>query len=79
MKTISIGLLTAATLLTAAPALAQVEIGIGPDGVRVGPRHHDDGSARFYRDRRYVYRDDCRRVAIEMPDGAVVIRYRCDY
>ena len=77
MKTLAIDLLAAATLLTAAPALA-LEIGVGPDGIRVGPRYRDH-EERYFRDRPY-YRNsaDCRRVTIEMPDGSVVTRYRCD-
>jgi hypothetical protein len=75
MRTLVIGLFAAATLLTAAPALAQVEF--GPGGVRIGPRYHD-GDARFYRERHYGYREDCRRVTIERPDGSVVRKYRCD-
>ena len=77
MKTLAIGLLAAATLLTAAPALA-LEIGVGPDGIRVGPRYRDH-EERYFRDRPY-YRNsaDCRRVTIERPDGSVVTRYRCD-
>lgn len=78
MRTPAIGLLAAATLLTAAPALAQVEFGIGPGGVRTGPSYHDDWDGRFHRGWHYGYRDDCRRVTIERPDGSVVTRYRCD-
>ena len=77
MKTLAIGLLAVATLLTAAPALA-IEIGVGPDGIRVGPRYRDH-EERYFRDRSYYRnRADCRRVTIERPDGSVVTRYRCD-
>jgi hypothetical protein len=83
MKTLAISLLTATSLLIAVPASAQVQFDVGPGGVRIGPRYHDE-DARFYhrgyhRGWRYGYRrDDCRRVTIERPDGSVVARYRCD-
>ena len=69
MKTLTTGIVTAATLLSAAPAFA-IDVDIGPGGIRVGPRYHQE---RYYRDR-----SDCRKVTIERPDGSVVTKYRCD-
>ena len=71
MKTISAGIVAAATLLSAAPAFA-IDIGVGPEGIRIGPRYRDH-EERYYRDR-----SDCRKVTIERPDGSVVTKYRCD-
>ena len=71
MKTITAGIVAAATLLSAAPAFA-IDVDVGPGGIRIGPRYHDH-SERYYRNR-----SDCRKVTIERPDGSVVTRYRCD-
>ena len=77
MITLTTGIVAAATLLSAAPAFA-IDIDVGPDGIRVGPRYreHDE---RYFRDRPY-YRDraDCRKVTIDRPDGSRVVEYRCD-
>ena len=55
------GLPAAATLLTAAPALVQVQFDVGPGGVRIGPRYHDEDARFYHRGWRYGYRgDDCR-------------------
>jgi len=80
MKKLVIGIAAAATLLTAAPAIAQVGFRADDDGVSVGigrDYRHDWGRHHgWYRD------NDCRDVTVqrELPDGTLVTRYirRCD-
>ena len=75
MRTLTSGIVAAATLLSAAPAF---DIGVGPDGIWIGPRYRDHDE-RYFRERPY-YRNsaDCRKVTIERPDGSRVVKYRCD-
>ena len=77
MKMVITGIVAAATLLSAAPAFA-IDVGVGPDGIRIGPRYRDH-EERYFRDRSY-YRNsaDCRKVTIDRPDGSRVVKYRCD-
>ena len=84
MKKVITGIVAAVTLLSAVPAFA-IDVDIGPNGIRVGPRYreHDDRYSRH--DERYFregphYRDraDCRKVTIDRPDGSRVVKYRCD-
>jgi len=84
MRRLAIGIIAAGTLITAAPAMAQVYLEGPGVGVRVGP----EPSYREYRDygrwdrdhyRSYAWRDrDCRSVTVRerMPDGRVVVRTR---
>ena len=52
MKMVTTGIVAAATLLSAAPTLANdVEIGTG--GIRVGPRYRDYEERSYSRDRAY--------------------------
>ena len=71
MNKLAFVLAAAATLLVAAPALSQVSIRAGDQGVgiRVGPRDSD----RVYRRHR---RDECRTIIVRkrMPDGTRVTR-----
>ena len=77
MNKLAFVLAAASTLLVAAPALSQVSIRAGDQGVgiRVGPRDSD----RVYRRHR---RDECRTIIVRkrMPDGTRVTRKtrRCD-
>jgi hypothetical protein len=77
MKKIITGIVAAVTLLSTAPAFA-FDVGVGPDGIRIGPRYRDHDE-RYFRDRPY-YRNsaDCRKVTIDRPDGSRVVKYRCD-
>lgn len=86
MRKLLIGAVAAASVLTAAPAFAQVGFYAGENGVgvRVGPQRD------YYRDRdRWDYRGDrgwrrgyyrshaeCRDVTVRrrLPDGSVVVR-----
>jgi hypothetical protein len=78
MRMLLISITAAATLVSAAPAVAQFGFRAGDDGVsvRVG-RNHDDWGYR-----RHWYRDDCREVTVRRraPDGSIVTRHirRCD-
>ena len=77
MKKVITGIVAAATLLSTAPAFA-IDIGVGPDGIRIGPRYRDH-EERYFRDRPdYRNRADCRKVTIDRPDGSRVVKYRCD-
>ena len=42
MKKLTIGIVAAAALLSAAPAFA-IEVDVGPNGIRVGPRDRELG------------------------------------
>jgi hypothetical protein len=71
MKKLLLGIAAAATLLTATPALAQVDFHFGGRGfgIDVGPRYRDHD--RYWRDRD---RDGCEVIIRrQMPDGSVVI------
>jgi hypothetical protein len=64
MRAFGIGIITAACLLSAAPALAQIGFYAGPGGVGVGvaPRYgYYDGSYRSYRAEPRYYRRDRER------------------
>jgi hypothetical protein len=77
MKKIITGIVAAATLLGTVPAFA-IDIGVGPDGIRIGPRYRDHHE-RYFRERPYYRnRADCRKVTIDRPDGSRVVKYRCD-
>jgi len=92
MKSLLLGLTTAAALGVAVPASAQVYFGadpggvgvqVGPVGAGVGPRYWDD--RRAYRDYEYrgaYARGDCRviRERTVTPSGRVVMTTRriCD-
>lgn len=77
MRKVTAGIVAAATLLSTAPAVA-IDVDVGPDGIRVGPRYREHGE-RYFHDRPY-YRNsaDCRRVTIDRLDGSRVVKYRCD-
>ena len=79
MKKLLISIAAAATLMTAAPAMAQVGFRAGDDGVSIGVgRDRDDwGYSRHW------YRSDaCRDVTVQKRalDGSMVTRHirRCD-
>jgi hypothetical protein len=78
MRMLLISIAAAATLVSAAPAVAQFGFRAGDDGVsvRLG-RDRDDWGYR-----RHWYRDDCREVTVRRraPDGSIVTRHirRCD-
>jgi len=84
MRKLAIGLVAAGTLITAAPAMAQVVLEGPGVGIRVGPEPYyrdydrwDRGSYRSYDS--YAWRDrDCRTVTVRerMPDGRIVVRTR---
>jgi hypothetical protein len=75
MRKLAMGIAAAATLLTAAPALAQV----GFD-VRVGPDYYDNGRHHGWWHGRHLgwYHNDCRDVRVTriLPDGTRVTRTR---
>lgn len=75
MKKLLIGMTAAATLLTAAPALAQIGFRAGDDGfsVRVGPSHPGWRDYGYDRGRHYGW---CPRVTVRerLPNGTVIIR-----
>jgi len=80
MRKLLIGIAAAATLLTAAPAMAQIGFYAGDRGVgvQVGPDHWDRGYHRgWYRDYGW-YRGGCRTITVRerLPNGAVVVRTR---
>ena len=79
MKILTTGIVAAAILLSAAPAFA-IDVDVGPNGIRVGPRYRDhEERERYFRERPYHRnRADCRKVTIERPDGSRVVKYRCD-
>jgi hypothetical protein len=81
MRKLAIGLVAAGTLITAAPAMAQVVLEGPGVGVRVGPepyyRDHDRWDRGSYDS--YAWRDrDCRTITVRerMPDGRIVVRTR---
>jgi hypothetical protein len=90
MRKLVLGVTAAATVLTAVPALAQVDIRAGDRGVSVGigersgwrDRNWDDDRRVTIRRRGVYASDDCRTVTVRrhMPDGSVVVRKtrRCD-
>ena len=80
MKMVTTGIVAAATLLSAAPTLAAIDVDIGPGGIRVSPRYRDYEERSYFRDRNRDYRNstDCRKVTIDRPDGSRVVGYRCD-
>ena len=82
MKKLAVLMIAAATLGFAEPASAQVSVGVGDVGVRIGPDHD-----RWDRGRHYGWRDrqhfaECRVVKERTvtPRGRVVIETRriCD-
>jgi len=75
MKKVTTGILAADTLLSAAPALA-IDIGVGPDGIRVGPRYRDH-EERYFRDRPY-YQGRLSEGDHRSTGGSRVLKYRCD-
>ncbi len=81
MKLVTTGIVAAAALLSAAPAVA-IDIDVGPNGIRVGPRYRDHEERfeeRYFRERPYYRnRADCRKVTIDRPDGSRIVKYRCD-
>ncbi|MPZ39167.1 MAG: hypothetical protein GEU95_14135 [Rhizobiales bacterium] len=83
MRKLAIGIVAAGTLVTAAPAMAQVVLEGPGVGIRVGPEPYYRESYRDRWDRgpyrSYAWRDrDCRTVTIRerMPDGRIVVRTR---
>jgi hypothetical protein len=84
MRRLAIGIIAAGTLMTAAPAAAQVYLEGPGVGVRVGPepyyreyRDYDRGDRDYYRS--YAWRDPgCRSVTVRerLPDGRVIVRTR---
>ena len=69
MKTLTTGIVAAATLLSAVPAFA-IDGDVGPDGIRVGSRYREHHE-RYFRDRpNYRNSADCRKVTIDRPDGS---------
>jgi hypothetical protein len=81
MKTLLISIAAAATLMTAAPAMAEFGFRAGDDGVSIGVGRdydHDWG----YRRHSWNRGDDCRDVVVQRraPDGSLVTRHirRCD-
>ena len=78
MKKLTIGLLTAAGIVMAAPAYADgLWIGAGPVGVGIGtgPYYYDNGPYGYY-DGDYAYARHCRTVTVD--DGYGLRRiHRC--
>jgi hypothetical protein len=85
MRNLFLGIAAAAAVLTAVPALAQVDIRAGDRGVsvRVGERDHWREDRRVI-ERRGLYArgDDCRTITVRrrLPDGSMMVRKtrRCD-
>ena len=82
MKKLAVLLIAAATIGFAAPAAAQVSVGVGDFGVRVGPDYD-----RYDRGRHYGWRErqrfaECRviRERTVTPSGRVIVESRriCD-
>ncbi len=80
MRTLAIGIATAATVLAAVPALAQVGVRVGEPGVsvRIGPDHP---GYRAHAEERVVIgegrRHDCTRTTVrERVNGRVIVRTR---
>jgi hypothetical protein len=89
MRTVAIGLVTAAGVALSIPANAQgVYVGAGPNGVGVGvaPGYYDgSGYGEPYRERStrtynddYAYAGECRVKIIRHGDGRVTRVRRCD-
>ncbi len=85
MRKLVLGITAAATVLTAAPAFAQIEgrVGVGDlgVGVRVGPGYdgyRHEGYRAYGWDRGRRVRDDCRRITVRerLSDGSVIVRTR---
>jgi hypothetical protein len=78
MRKVMAGVAAAALgLLSAAPAFA-IDVDVGPNGIRIGPRHERYHERYFHERPYYRNRADCRKVTIERPDGSRVVKYRCD-
>lgn len=80
MRKLLIGVAAAATLVVAAPAVAQVRFEGPGVGVRIGPTHpgyHDYGWDRGHH-YGWRHRGGCRTVTVRerMPNGDVVVRRR---
>ncbi len=75
MRKVTIGIAAAAAMLiTAAPALAQVDVRVGEPGVgvRIGPGHPD-----YRAEGRYRHHHGCKSVTIrERVNGHLVVRTR---
>jgi hypothetical protein len=77
MRKVTAGAVAAAVgLLSVAPAFA-IDVDLGPNGIRIGPRYQERYHERYFDERPY-YRADCRKVTIDRPDGSRVVKYRCD-
>ena len=82
MRKLALGIAAAATIVTVAPATAQVygfRSGDGGVSVRVGPgfdRHYDRWDRPRHRDFYAMRGDDCRVTVVRRhrPDGSVVVR-----
>lgn len=79
MRKVTAGVVAAAVgFLIVAPAFA-IEVDVGLNGIRIGPRHHDRYYERYFDERPYYRnRADCRKVTIDRPNGSRVVEYRCD-
>ena len=79
MRKVTAGVVAAAVgLASVAPAFA-IDVDVGLDGIRIGPREHDRYHERYFHEHPYYRnRADCRKVTIDRPDGSRVVKYRCD-
>jgi hypothetical protein len=70
MKFAIMGVVLAATVMSALPASAEVVIRAGEGGVAVGERHHDRGWRRHHAECRVI------RTRTVTPSGRVIIKTR---
>jgi hypothetical protein len=74
MKIAIMGVVIAATVISALPASAEVVVRAGENGVAIGERHHDNWRHRDWRH----HRAECRTIRSRTvtPSGRVIIRTR---